>query len=86
MFIFTSYVVAVGLDLSGEVGVLGDGGAVVVQRWELRGDICVSWHKDSRQNWRHREASYKDPFTDSKAAIAKRLTHSVSPPSGSGRG
>lgn len=86
MFIFTSYVVAVGLDVSGEVGVLGDGGAVVVQRRELRGDICVSRHKDSRQDWRRRDAFFKDPFTDSKAAIAKRLTHSVSPPSGSGRG
>lgn len=86
MFIFTSYVVTVGLDVSREVGVLGDGWAVVVQQRELRGDICVSWDKDRGQNWRRREAFFKDPFTDSKAAVTTTLTHSASPPSGSGRG
>lgn len=75
-----------GLDVSGEVGVLRDGRAVVVQLRELRGDICLSWDKDRGQNWKHREAFFKDPVTDSKAAVTKTLTHSASPPSGSGRG
>lgn len=76
----------VGLDVSGEVGVLGDRRAVIIQQRELCGDICMAWHEDRRQNWRHRDAFFQDRLTDSKTAIMTRLTHSVSPPSGSGRG
>lgn len=49
----TRNIVTVGLNVSREVGVLRDGWAVIIQRRELRGDICMSWHKDSRQNWEH---------------------------------
>lgn len=40
----TRNIVTVGLNASGEVGVLRDGWAVVIQRWKLCRDICMSWH------------------------------------------
>lgn len=75
-----------GLDVSGEVGVLGDRRAVVIQQREFCGDICVAWDEDRRQNWGRRDAFFQDRLTDSKTAAMRKLTHSVFPPSGSGRG
>ena len=46
----TWYVVALGLDASGEVGVLWDGVAVVIQRRELAWDLCVSGYQHRRQH------------------------------------
>lgn len=40
--------IALGLDARGEVSVLGDGMAVVVQRGELGRDLCVAWHQHGR--------------------------------------
>lgn len=46
----TGDVVALGLDAGGEVGVLGDGVAVVVQRGELTGDLRVPRNQHRRQH------------------------------------
>lgn len=40
--------IALGFNASGEVSVLGDGMAVVIQRGELGRDLGVAWH----QHWR----------------------------------
>lgn len=40
--------IALGLNASGEVSVLGDGMAVVIQWGELGRDLGVAWH----QHWR----------------------------------
>ena len=40
----TRNIVTLGLNASREVGVLGDGWAVVIQRRKLCRDICMSWH------------------------------------------
>lgn len=45
-------VVALGLNARGEVGVLGDGMAVVVERRVLIGDLGVSRHQHRRQHCR----------------------------------
>lgn len=42
--LLTRNIVTLGLNASGEVGVLRDGWAVVIQRWKLCGDICMSWY------------------------------------------
>lgn len=86
MFVPIWYVVTVGLDVGGEAGVLGDRRAVVVQQRELRGDVRMARHEDRRQDWRRTDEFFQDTATDFKMATVRRATHSVSPPSGSGRG
>lgn len=94
----TWYVIVRGLYPCWEVGVFRYGVGVVVQRRQLRQDLCVSWHEDGRKNYRrdvqNREDWMNTWFKFHTLGSVQNLSwqlrcqfpHLASPPAGSGRG